>query len=173
MFYTTFKRHVRHERMTWAATDRARAGYPSPTLGAGSRLRLSPQTGGASRSIPPFSPMYHSHPMVILSKAKNLSCSPLDWCAASTPSPQRFLSRQGCRQPGYRAALSRARRTARRARAPRPSWSNRGGIAQQNRRPNPAARVYFQAARRSPGFYLAGVRIHPGVPASNGGAGPE
>jgi hypothetical protein len=53
MFYPTIKRHVRHERMTWAATDRARAGSPSPTLGAGSRLRLSPQTGRASRSIPP------------------------------------------------------------------------------------------------------------------------
>jgi hypothetical protein len=47
MFYDASKRHVRQRARAWAADHRARAGYPIPALGAGSRLCR------ASRSIPP------------------------------------------------------------------------------------------------------------------------
>ena len=47
MFYNLGKRHVWQRARAWAADHRARAGYPSSSLGAGSRLCR------ASRSIPP------------------------------------------------------------------------------------------------------------------------
>ena len=93
LFYSIPKRHVWQRARAWAADHRARAGYPSPTLGAGSRLCGSAERHGRSHRLIVyllfFIPWFNS--CLLLSLGEALRCEPLvsTWGQASIPRTHR------------------------------------------------------------------------------------